>query len=99
MKMILLGFQELSKELLSKLQLRYFRVLHDFDYERHPTSEEHPFVGVDYLRKNTEGTGNTLYILTAACYTSDLIDTVLRSIYSAACRNNRLVFCADVTSS
>ena len=29
-------------------------LLHDFDYERHPTSEEHPFVGVEYLRKNTD---------------------------------------------
>jgi predicted hydrolase (HD superfamily) len=27
-------------------------LLHDFDYERHPTPEEHPFVGVAYLRKN-----------------------------------------------
>jgi putative nucleotidyltransferase with HDIG domain len=26
-------------------------LLHDFDYERHPTSEEHPFVGVKYLRE------------------------------------------------
>src|ERR1700678_3495375 len=25
-------------------------LLHDFDYERHPTPEEHPFVGVAYLR-------------------------------------------------
>ena len=25
-------------------------LLHDFDYERHPTPEEHPFVGVTYLR-------------------------------------------------
>ena len=25
-------------------------LLHDFDYERHPTAEEHPFVGVAYLR-------------------------------------------------
>ena len=29
-------------------------LLHDFDYEKHPTVEEHPFVGVDYLRKNTD---------------------------------------------
>jgi len=29
-------------------------LLHDFDYERHPSMEEHPFVGVDYLRKNTD---------------------------------------------
>ncbi|MCH2137962.1 MAG: HD domain-containing protein [Phycisphaerales bacterium] len=26
-------------------------LLHDFDYERHPTQEEHPFVGVAYLRE------------------------------------------------
>ena len=25
-------------------------LLHDFDYEKHPTVEEHPFVGVEYLR-------------------------------------------------
>jgi putative nucleotidyltransferase with HDIG domain len=25
-------------------------LLHDLDYERHPTPEEHPFVGVDILR-------------------------------------------------
>jgi predicted hydrolase (HD superfamily) len=25
-------------------------LLHDFDYERHPSAEEHPFVGVAYLR-------------------------------------------------
>jgi predicted hydrolase (HD superfamily) len=27
-------------------------LLHDFDYERHPTAEEHPFVGVAYLREH-----------------------------------------------
>jgi predicted hydrolase (HD superfamily) len=27
-------------------------LLHDFDYERHPTPEEHPFVGVKYLREH-----------------------------------------------
>lgn len=26
-------------------------LLHDFDYEKHPSAEEHPFVGVAYLRK------------------------------------------------
>ena len=26
-------------------------LLHDFDYEKHPTPEEHPFVGVAYLRE------------------------------------------------
>lgn len=27
-------------------------LLHDFDYDRHPTAEEHPFVGVRYLREH-----------------------------------------------
>ena len=27
-------------------------LLHDFDYEKHPTVEEHPFVGVKYLREH-----------------------------------------------
>jgi predicted hydrolase (HD superfamily) len=26
-------------------------LLHDFDYDRHPTPEEHPFVGVKFLRE------------------------------------------------
>ena len=26
-------------------------LLHDMDYERHPTQEEHPFVGVKHLRE------------------------------------------------
>jgi predicted hydrolase (HD superfamily) len=26
-------------------------LLHDMDYERHPTKEEHPFVGVKHLRE------------------------------------------------
>ena len=25
-------------------------LLHDFDYEKHPSEEEHPFVGVEHLR-------------------------------------------------
>jgi predicted hydrolase (HD superfamily) len=27
-------------------------LLHDFDYERHPSADEHPFVGVAYLREH-----------------------------------------------
>lgn len=27
-------------------------LLHDMDYERHPTAEEHPFKGVEWLRAN-----------------------------------------------
>ncbi|HWB19003.1 MAG TPA: HD domain-containing protein [Phycisphaerales bacterium] len=27
-------------------------LLHDFDYEKHPSQQEHPFIGVQYLRAN-----------------------------------------------
>ncbi len=26
-------------------------LLHDFDYEKHPTAKEHPFIGVEHLRQ------------------------------------------------
>lgn len=29
-------------------------LLHDFDYEKHPTKDEHPFVGVAHLREHTD---------------------------------------------
>lgn len=29
-------------------------LLHDMDYEKHPTREEHPFVGVKHLREKTD---------------------------------------------
>jgi predicted hydrolase (HD superfamily) len=29
-------------------------LLHDFDYEKHPSKEEHPFVGVKHLREKTD---------------------------------------------
>jgi len=29
-------------------------LLHDFDYEKHPTQEEHPFKGVEYLQEHTD---------------------------------------------
>ena len=38
-------------------------LLHDFDYEKHPSLEEHPFVGVEILR--------------SLAYPDDIIDAVL----------------------
>ena len=29
-------------------------LLHDFDYEKHPTQEEHPFKGIEYLQEHTD---------------------------------------------
>ncbi len=44
---------ELSGEALESFADRYAcaGLLHDMDYERHPSTEEHPFVGVRFLRE------------------------------------------------
>ncbi len=44
----------LAGEAATELSAKYAAtgLLHDFDYERHPTPEEHPFVGVAYLREH-----------------------------------------------
>jgi predicted hydrolase (HD superfamily) len=44
----------LTSDLASELSDKYAAtgLLHDFDYERHPTAAEHPFVGVRYLREH-----------------------------------------------
>jgi predicted hydrolase (HD superfamily) len=41
---------EAAEEFVEKY--RCAGLLHDFDYEKHPTPAEHPFVGVAYLREN-----------------------------------------------
>ena len=38
-----------AEELVAQYSLA--GLLHDFDYERHPSLEEHPFVGVKFLRE------------------------------------------------
>ena len=44
---------ELSGEALEAFADRYASagLLHDMDYERHPSTDEHPFVGVKHLRE------------------------------------------------
>jgi predicted hydrolase (HD superfamily) len=44
----------LTPDAAAELAVKYAvtGLLHDFDYERHPTPEEHPFVGVAYLREH-----------------------------------------------
>jgi predicted hydrolase (HD superfamily) len=51
------GFREASRLGLSGDEAEQFAVmyrcaglLHDFDYDRHPTPAEHPFIGVKFLR-------------------------------------------------
>lgn len=44
-------------------------LLHDFDYEKHPSREEHPFVGVSHLRSLGVSEGILDAILAHAPYT------------------------------
>ena len=47
-------------------------LLHDMDYERHPSVEEHPFVGVEYLRGRGDVDGEILQsILAHADYSGE----------------------------
>ncbi len=52
-------------------------LLHDFDYEQHPTAEEHPFAGAEILRQRG--------------YDADLIDDILsHATYSGVPRDTPL---------
>ena len=52
-------------------------LLHDMDYEKHPTREEHPFVGVDVLRKKG--------------YPEEMLEAILgHATYSGVPRTSRL---------
>ena len=52
-------------------------LLHDFDYDRHPTPEEHPFVGVKFLREQGWPEGMLHAILAHADYSGVLPETHL----------------------
>ena len=60
------GVREAARMGLGNLEADVFAVryrcaglLHDFDYEKHPTPEEHPFVGVAYLRQQGVAGGDS----------------------------------------
>ena len=44
-------------------------LLHDMDYEKHPTKEEHPYVAVEFLKKRGDSEEITRAILAHAEYT------------------------------
>ena len=52
-------------------------LLHDMDYEKHPTAEEHPFVGVDVLREQGYPEIMLRAILGHATYSGTPRDTLL----------------------
>jgi len=75
-------------------------LLHDFDYEKHPTPEEHPFVGVAYLRKNGWPEEILHAILAHADYSGVKPETHLdRSLYACDELAGFLTACALVKPS
>jgi putative nucleotidyltransferase with HDIG domain len=53
-------------------------LLHDFDYEKHPAMEEHPWVGADYLRERGFSEELVEAVLAHAEYTEVARDTMLK---------------------
>ena len=75
-------------------------LLHDFDYEKHPTPEEHPFVGVAYLRDNGWPEEILHAILAHADYSGVKPETHLdRSLYACDELAGFLTACALVKPS
>ncbi|MHC4283936.1 MAG: HD domain-containing protein [Planctomycetota bacterium] len=53
-------------------------LLHDFDYEKFPTLEDHPFKGVEYLKEQGYSDELTEAILAHAEHTGTTRDTILK---------------------
>ncbi len=75
-------------------------LLHDLDYERHPSLDEHPFVGVRYLRQQGWPEGILHAILAHADYSGVLPETHLdRALYACDELAGFLTACALVKPS
>jgi predicted hydrolase (HD superfamily) len=75
-------------------------LLHDFDYEKHPTPDEHPFVGVAYLREQGWPEEILHAILAHADYSGVKPETHLdRSLYACDELAGFLTACALVKPS
>jgi putative nucleotidyltransferase with HDIG domain len=58
-------------------------LLHDFDYEKHPTEQEHPFVGAGILRQKGFSEEFIRSVLSHANYSGEPRDTLLKKILYA----------------
>jgi len=58
-------------------------LLHDFDYEKFPTAEEHPFVGQKILLERGFDEAFTTAILSHADYSGEPRDTLLKKVLFA----------------
>jgi len=72
-------------------------LLHDFDYEKHPTEREHPYVGVEHLRSLGVEEEITTAILGHAEYTQTPRQTPMaRALFAVDELAGFLVACAKV---
>jgi putative nucleotidyltransferase with HDIG domain len=75
-------------------------LLHDMDYERHPSTEEHPFVGVAYLREQGWPEQVLRAILAHADYSGVLPESHLeRALFASDELSGFLTACALVKPS
>jgi predicted hydrolase (HD superfamily) len=75
-------------------------LLHDFDYERHPSTDEHPYVGVAYLREHGWPEEILHAILAHADYTGVVPETHLdRALFACDELSGFLTACALVKPS
>ncbi|MGA8939980.1 MAG: HD domain-containing protein [Acidobacteriaceae bacterium] len=75
-------------------------LLHDFDYDRHPTPEEHPFVGVKFLREKGWPEAILHAILAHADYSGVVPETHLdRALFASDELAGFLTACALVKPS
>jgi putative nucleotidyltransferase with HDIG domain len=58
-------------------------LLHDFDYEKFPTAEEHPFKGAEILKEKGFDDIFVKSILSHADYSGELRDTLLKKVLFA----------------
>ena len=72
-------------------------LLHDFDYEKHPTAEEHPYVGVKHLESLGVDDGIRRAILGHAPYTNTPRDAPMaQALFAVDELAGFLVACAKV---
>lgn len=58
-------------------------LLHDFDYEKYPTADEHPFKGAEILKENGFDENFIKSILSHADYSGEPRDTILKKVLFA----------------
>lgn len=72
-------------------------LLHDFDYEKHPTEKEHPYVGVEHLRSRGVDEDILTAILAHADYTGTPRESTLaKALFSVDELAGFIVACSKV---